>query len=139
MPEEAGAAAALADLARRAQILWITGNHDEGLASAPLPGTVADELTVRGIALRHIAHGGVGGAELSGHFHPKLRMHVRGRFISRPCAVRAGQRMILPAHGTLTGGLDAADPAIRAALAPEPRLEALVSAGGKVLSFALGV
>ena len=134
---ESGAAEALADLARRADMLWITGNHDEGLAGAALPGTVAQELTLRGIALRHIAEPGAAGAELSGHFHPKLRMSVRGRFISRPCAVRAGTRMILPAHGTLTGGLDAAAPAIRAALAPEGRLEALVSAGGKVLAFAL--
>jgi DNA ligase-associated metallophosphoesterase len=135
---EAGAAEALADLAGRAELVWITGNHDEGLADAPLPGTVVDELFVGGIALRHIAHSGMGGAELSGHFHPRLRMSLRGRFISRPCAVRAGNRMILPAHGTLTGGLDAADPAIRAALAPENRLEALVPAKGKVLAFALG-
>jgi metallophosphoesterase superfamily enzyme len=98
---------------------------------------VAEELTVRGIALRHIAEPGVQGAELSGHFHPKLRLRLQGRFISRPCAVRAGDRMILPAHGTLTGGLDASAPPIRAALAPQIELEALVTAGGKVLRFPL--
>lgn len=134
---ESGAADLLEALARRAEIVWITGNHDEGLADSPLPGTVVEELTVRGIALRHIAEPGVQGAELSGHFHPKLRLRLQGRMISRPCAVRAGNRMILPAHGTLTGGLDAAAPAIRAALAPERDLEALVTAGSKVLRFAL--
>lgn len=138
---ESGAADLLADLGRRAEIVWITGNHDEGLAGAPLPGTVVDEMTVRGIALRHIAQPGVIGAELSGHFHPKLRLSVRGRFISRPCAVRAGNRMILPAHGALTGGLDAADPAIRAALSPlSPMgspLVAMVAAGGRVATFPL--
>jgi DNA ligase-associated metallophosphoesterase len=134
---ESGAADLLDALARRAEIVWITGNHDEGLAGSPLPGTVAEELTIRGIALRHIAEPGVQGAELSGHFHPKLRLRLQGRFISRPCAVRAGNRMILPAHGTLTGGLDASAPPIRAALAPEGDLEALVTAGGKVLRFPL--
>lgn len=134
---ESGAADLLEALARRAEIVWITGNHDEGLADSPLPGTVVDELTVRGVALRHIAEPGVQGAELSGHFHPKLRLRLQGRLISRPCAVQAGNRMILPAHGTLTGGLDAAAAPIRAALAPERDLEALVTAGGKVLRFAL--
>lgn len=134
---EPQARGALEALARRTQIVWITGNHDEGLADAILPGDVAEEMTLRGIALRHIARPGAMGAELSGHFHPKLRLSLRGRFISRPCAVRAGHRMILPAHGTLTGGLDARSPAIRAALAPESELEALVHAGGKVLRFVL--
>jgi uncharacterized protein len=134
---EAGAQAALDALGARTQIVWITGNHDEGLEGAALPGTVVEEMTLRGVALRHIARAGAPGPELSGHFHPKLRMSVRGRFISRPCAVRAGDRMILPAHGTLTGGLDAADPAIRAALAPAARVEALVHAGGRVLTFTL--
>jgi DNA ligase-associated metallophosphoesterase len=134
---EAGAGALLADLARRADIVWITGNHDEGLADAALPGHVVDEMHVHGIALRHIAEPGVTGPELSGHFHPKLRMSVRGRFITRPCAVRGGERLILPAHGALTGGLDARDPALRAALAPALALDALVAAGGKVLTFSL--
>jgi DNA ligase-associated metallophosphoesterase len=140
---DAGGPARLeAGAATRAEVLWITGNHDEGLADVPpsgphLPGTVEDEVTVRGIALRHIARAGAVGAELSGHFHPKLRMNLRGRAISRPCAVRGGDRMILPAHGTLTGGLDASAPAIRAALSPADRLEALVCAGGKVLAFPL--
>lgn len=134
---ESGAADLLADLARRAQIVWITGNHDEGLADSALPGVVVDELCVGGIALRHIAVPGTVEPELSGHFHPKLRLSVRGRFISRPCAVRGGNRMILPAHGTLTGGLDVADPAIHAALSPASRLEALVPAGGRIATFPL--
>lgn len=134
---ESGAADLLAGLARRAHIVWITGNHDEGLADSTLPGAVEDELCIGGIALRHIAVPGSVEPELSGHFHPKLRMSVRGRFIARPCIVRGGNRMILPAHGALTGGMDAADPALRAALAPADRLEALVAAGGKVLRFPL--
>jgi hypothetical protein len=83
--------------------VWITGNHDESLADSALPGVVEDELCVGGIALRHIAVPGSAEPELSGHFHPKLRLSVRGRFIARPCAVRGGNRMILPAHGALTG------------------------------------
>jgi hypothetical protein len=54
-----GAADLLADLSWRAQIVWITGNHDESLADSALPGVVEDELCVGGIALRHIAVPGV--------------------------------------------------------------------------------
>jgi metallophosphoesterase superfamily enzyme len=93
----------LDDLARRMEIVWITGNHDEGIAAGALPGVVMEEALVRGVALRHIAQPGVAGPELSGHFHPKLRLSLRGRMVSRPCAVVGDDRMIMPACGTLTG------------------------------------
>ena len=47
-----------------------------------LAGVVEDELCVGGIALRHIAVPGAVEPELSGHFHPKLRLTVRGRKVA---------------------------------------------------------
>ena len=41
------------------------------------------------------------------HYHPKLRLQVRGRRVSRRCFVASGAKLILPAFGALTGGLDA--------------------------------
>jgi metallophosphoesterase superfamily enzyme len=49
---------------------------------------------------------------MSGHFHPKLRLHLKGRNVSRRCFVASATKLILPAFGSLTGGLDADHPEI---------------------------
>ncbi len=75
--------------------------------------------------------------ELSGHWHPKLTVVQRGRRIARPCAVASETRMVLPAFGALTGGMNAADPAILAAMQPARAIDALVAARGQVARFPL--
>ena len=67
---------------------------------------------VDGIVLRHEAELGETRPEISGHFHPKLRLHLKGRNVSRRCFVMAETKLILPAFGCLTGGLDAHHPEI---------------------------
>ena len=134
------AAGMLAALTRATDWVWITGNHDiKGqVAEAPaLPGTHLVETVLDGIVLRHEALPGETRAELSGHFHPSLRVTQRGRTIRRPCVVASETRLILPAFGTLTGGLDADSPAIRAALEPARTADALVPAAGRLARFAL--
>lgn len=133
----------LEGLIRAMDFVWITGNHDEAMARS-FGGAVANKLEVGGIILRHEAQPGETAHELSGHYHPKLRIRVRNRHISRPCAVLArslscgtAERMILPAFGAFTGGMDAAAPEIRTALQPAEILEALVPAKGKLARFAL--
>jgi uncharacterized protein len=132
----------LEGLIRALDFVWITGNHDEQLPRG-FGGTIMPELELGGIVLRHEARAGETRNELSGHYHPKLRVTIRNRTIARPCAVLARwrnggpERMILPAFGTYTGGLDAAAPAIRAALQPSDLLEALVPAGEKLARFNL--
>jgi len=49
---------------------------------------------------------------MSGHFHPKYRVNMRGRHVSRRCFVASDTKLILPAFGSLTGGLDASHPEI---------------------------
>ena len=92
---------------------------------------------MRGVKLRHIARKGSAEFEVSGHFHPKLRVSIRGRNIARPCAVASENRLILPAFGALTGGMDAGDPAILAALQPARAIDAIIPAGEKLARFAL--
>jgi uncharacterized protein len=137
---ETHAAGMLAALVRVADWVWITGNHDHDLAdpaNATLGGTLADELEVGGVALRHRARAGVTEPELSGHFHPKLVVKARGRRIARPCAVRSENRMILPAFGALTGGMDAAAPEILSALQPAREIAAVAQAGDRLVEFPL--
>ena len=135
------AAGMLAALTRATDWIWITGNHDERLGP-DVGGTIVEELSLSGIVLRHIARPGEALPELSGHFHPRLRLTVRGRNLARPCAVigrgcAGTERMIVPAFGALTGGMDAAAPEIRAALQPSRAIDAVLPAGRKLAQFPL--
>ncbi len=82
--------------------MWIEGNHDPGPVS--LGGTHLAELELGGLVLRHMAEDGASG-EVSGHYHPKAHIALRGRVISRPCFLLDDARLILPAYGAYTGGL----------------------------------
>lgn len=109
--------AVLDHIAARADFVWIAGNHDAGMGEG-LPGAVLDEFEQDGCRFRHIAASGSGsgggGGEFSGHYHPKARIAARGRLISRPCFVMDERRLILPALGAYSGGLDVTAPPIRA-------------------------
>ncbi|WP_295525095.1 ligase-associated DNA damage response endonuclease PdeM [Novosphingobium sp. Chol11] len=132
---EPEAASMLRVLARLVDWVWITGNHD--CKNGKAPGNYLRELDVAGVILRHEANPGEVRPELSGHFHPRLRINARGRHIARPCAVTSESKLILPAFGAFTGGMDAADPAITDAMQPAQAIDALVPASGRLARFAL--
>jgi uncharacterized protein len=129
---EPHAAGMLDALTRAVDWVWIAGNHD-----AAASGTVVEELETSGLVLRHRALAGEARPELSGHYHPKLTIAARGRRIARPCAVRSEQRMILPAFGALTGGMNAAAPEVIAAMQPARQIDALTTAQGKLVQYPL--
>lgn len=131
---EPHAAGMLAALVRVTDWVWITGNHD---GPGGTGGTAVDELEIAGLVLRHEALAGEQRPELSGHFHPRLRLNVRGRSIARPCAVASERKLILPAFGALTGGMDAADPAIIRAVQPRRAVDAILSAKGRLVQYPL--
>ena len=138
----------LAGLTARTRWTWIVGNHDPMAAGRPpaepgaeliladgCGGRILAEAVVDGLVLRHEADPGEARPELSGHFHPKLRISQRGRQVSRRCFVATPHKLILPAFGSLTGGLDAGHPEIvRAAGGPA---EALVPVADRLLRFPL--
>ena len=107
----AARASLLLSLTARLDWVWIIGNHDPGFADH-CGGRLADEVEAGGIVLRHEAVAADPRPEISGHFHPKLRLHLRGRSVSRRCFVASNSKLILPAFGSLTGGLDAHHPEI---------------------------
>lgn len=131
---ESHAAGMLEALTRATDWVWVSGNHD--LGNVPC-GTAIDELEVAGLILRHEALAGEARPELSGHFHPKLKVTARGRRVVRPCTVASERKLILPAFGALTGGMDAADPAIIAAMQPARAVDALLGVSGKLLQYPL--
>lgn len=132
------AAALLVDLACDTEWIWITGNHDRAV-SGIWGGRAFDELSLAGITLRHEAKRGDPKPEISGHFHPKFRQVLRGRMVARRCFVKSARKMIMPAFGTLTGGLDVQDIAILQAcdLAEGEKVEALVATKAGFARFAL--
>jgi metallophosphoesterase superfamily enzyme len=72
---------------------------------------------------------------MSGHYHPKLRLQLKGRRVSRRCFVISRTKMILPAFGSLTGGLDAHHPEILGSVGNEAA--ALVPVSDRLLRFPL--
>ncbi len=128
----ADAQAALRDLTARVDWHWIVGNHDP-LFTDCFGGSVAQEAAIDGLVLRHEAQPGETRPELSGHFHPKWRVSLRGRSVARRCFVATGTKLILPAFGALTGGLDAAHPEIIRAVGRSA--EALVPLSDRLLRF----
>ena len=101
----------LSDMTSALEWTWILGNHDPGFADH-CGGTLVEEAQVAGIILRHEARRDDPRPEISGHFHPKYRMSLKGRHVSRRCFVASDTKLILPAFGSLTGGLDASHPEI---------------------------
>lgn len=128
------ARALFADLGASLAWYWIVGNHDGSLVTPPC-GTVLAEADVEGIRLRHEADPTDSRPEMSGHFHPKLRVVLKGRHVARRCFVATGSKLILPAFGALTGGLDASHPEIRRATGPGAH--ALVPVADRLLRFSI--
>ena len=131
---DASARELLTSLTSRLDWTWIVGNHDPGFADH-CGGRIADEMELGGILLRHEAQRTESRPEISGHFHPKLRVHLRGRQVSRRCFVTSASKIIMPAFGSLTGGLDAHHPAILGSVGA--KAAALVPVSNRLLRFPL--
>ena len=132
LPDQARAM--LRAMTDRLEWTWILGNHDPGFADH-CGGVLAEEATVAGIILRHEADRADPRPEISGHYHPKYRVNVRGRHVSRRCFVASSGKLILPAFGSLTGGLDASHPEIVKQVGPAAA--ALVPLPDRMLRFPL--
>ena len=130
----ASARALLKELTSRLDWSWIVGNHDPGFAD-DCGGRIADEVELAGIILRHEAVREEPRPEISGHFHPKLRLHLKGRQVSRRCFVASATKIIMPAFGALTGGLDAHHPQIMGSMGGNA--SALVPISDRLLRFPL--
>lgn len=100
--------------------IWISGNHDPDLP-ATLGGDRMDCLALNNLRFRHLPGDIDRGAEIVGHYHPVGKIRQRGRTIRRRAFVTDGLRLVLPAFGALTGGLNVMDPAFARILNQGPR------------------
>jgi uncharacterized protein len=126
--------ATLTTLTAQVDWTWITGNHDAMLADH-CGGEIATEAELDGLILRHEADPHETRPELSGHYHPKLRIRARGRYVARRAFIMSDTKIILPAFGALTGGIDADHPAILGIAGTGAR--AMIPVANRMLSFPL--
>ena len=102
----------LAQFAQAAEWMWIAGNHDP----APpdwLGGRVCEEAAIGALVFRHEPSAARVAGEIAGHLHPCKSFARRGASLRRRCFVSDGSRMVMPAFGAYTGGLDIRDRAVR--------------------------
>jgi DNA ligase-associated metallophosphoesterase len=102
----------LADLGRRADWIWISGNHDPALPEW-LSGRIADEVAIGNLVFRHEPSEYIGRGEIAGHLHPCKTVNRRGQSLRRRCFASDGLRLVMPSFGAYTGGLDVRDSALR--------------------------
>ena len=82
--------------------IWISGNHDPSPKN--LGGSFLHYLEIGKLYFQHIASAD-DRFEISGHYHPKIRVNIKGQSFTRRCFLVDKNRVILPAYGTYTGGL----------------------------------
>jgi len=108
--------------------IWLEGNHDlVALAGAldALPGRSVTTMTLGAVSLIHEPQAGNATGEVAGHLHPAARVAAYGRGVRRPCFVTDGRRLVMPAFGAFTGGLDVRDVAVAGLFAAPPMVAAL--------------
>jgi uncharacterized protein len=88
--------------------IWIAGNHDPQPA-AGIGGSFSDVFSCGPIVFRHAPRSRECDGEIAGHLHPVARVLQRGRTTSRRCFAGDGRRLVMPAFGAYTGGLNVRD------------------------------
>jgi uncharacterized protein len=127
---------ALKALQRGREWIWIAGNHDPDPAE-DIGGTFTQVLSLGPLSFRHdptaryqtewtleLAYDDsiasqtslscapvAADGEIAGHLHPSARISQRGRSLTRRCFATNGQRLVMPAFGAYTGGLNIRDAA----------------------------
>lgn len=89
---------------------WILGNHDP--APVDYGGSHRREVALGPLSFRHVAERPE--PEISGHFHPKVRLAGK----AHPCFLLDAARLILPAYGAYTGGMFCHEPVLCDLMAP---------------------
>lgn len=113
---------------------WVVGNHDPR-PPEDLGGSIALEVRLGALVLRHEPEEKADEGEVVGHFHPCAAIRSRGRRIRRRCFVFDDQKLVLPAFGAYTGGLNILDDAYASVLFGRPEVWLLGKKGAYKMSY----
>ncbi|HTO41953.1 MAG TPA: ligase-associated DNA damage response endonuclease PdeM [Rhizomicrobium sp.] len=103
----------LASFIAQSEWIWIEGNHDPDLPLW-LGGRATGALSLGNLTFRHEPQPGDARGEIAGHLHPSTTITRKGQTLRRRCFVGDGARLIMPAFGAFTGGLNVRDQAFAA-------------------------
>lgn len=98
-------------MTRAHQFIWVQGNHDPTPPDG-LGGKWVETHNTGTMVFRHQAITAADPGEVVGHHHPKATVKAPAGTVSRPCFVFDGRRLMMPAFGAYTGGLDIRNPEI---------------------------
>ncbi len=90
--------------------IWESGNH----APSPpkdLGGTFCEDIHIGNLNFCHEPKTEFKKGEIAGHLHPAAKIKQRGKTLRRRCFVSDEARLIMPAFGSFTGGLNVLDEA----------------------------
>ncbi|MBS0241077.1 MAG: ligase-associated DNA damage response endonuclease PdeM [Proteobacteria bacterium] len=99
--------------------IWVTGNHDRQVAGQ-LGGEVVDQVEACGLVLQHEPDAADESVHIAGHLHPVARVGLGGASVRWPCFIANERRLVLPAFGAFTGGLNVLDAAFQALFGSGP-------------------
>lgn len=88
--------------------VWVYGNHDP-CPVAEMGGTFCQILQIGSLNFLHEPLVEFQQGEIAGHLHPSAKIRKRGKSVRRRCFVGDQSRIILPAFGAFTGGLNIRD------------------------------
>ena len=97
--------ALLQALIGRCDWIWVEGNHD-GRSAETIGGVVRERLSIGALSLVHKPTKRDAPGEIAGHLHPCAKVSGRGRVVRRRCFATDGTRLVMPAFGAFTGGLN---------------------------------
>lgn len=118
-------------LARGRDWIWLTGNHDIETFAPRMdaawtpPGSVVATMSLGALTLVHEPQPGEQPGEVAGHLHPAAKVVAHRRGVRRACFVTDGSRIVLPALGAFTGGLDVRHAAFAGLFGTPPLVAAL--------------
>ena len=134
----AGDVALVREMTSRCDWVWIEGNHDPK-PPEDLGGRMANELKLGALVFRHEPTAGHSPGEIAGHLHPCVRVVGRGgRTVRARCFATDGERLVMPAYGALTGGLNVLDVAFDPLFPDGVFAGVLGRDGGKLFNFITG-
>jgi len=88
--------------------IWVSGNHDP-TPPKDLGGTFCEEVQIGTVNFCHEPMIDFKLGEIAGHLHPSSKIRQRGKNVRRRCFIGDNKRMIMPAFGSFTGGLNVLD------------------------------